>query len=135
MIPRENRMEKTFQTLIELETAGPVTHHAIGGALALICDTEPIETETLADASLQSPLQFRRMARGVENGKHGEGIVFDREVNGIFLEPAQANFPRASANALKKFRVGQCPLEGQLHFQFEFAPEAGTLPLTSSTLG
>jgi hypothetical protein len=37
-------MEKTFQTLNELETAGLVTCYAVGGAFALSFYTEPIVT-------------------------------------------------------------------------------------------
>lgn len=37
-------MEKTFQTLNEIETAGLVTRYAIGGAFALSFYTEPIVT-------------------------------------------------------------------------------------------
>lgn len=37
-------MEKTFQTLNELETAGLVTRYAIGGAFALSFYTEPFVT-------------------------------------------------------------------------------------------
>jgi hypothetical protein len=94
--------------------------------------TNRIVTETLVCALLQPSLKFYRIARGVKNREHGKGIVFDREVNGVFLEPAQANFPGAPTNSLEKFRVGQCALERKLHFQFEFPTKSASLAFVPS---
>ncbi len=53
-------MEKTFQTLNELETAGSVTRYAIGGAFALSFYTEPIVTETVARARASARFTVRK---------------------------------------------------------------------------
>ena len=60
MIPRENHMEKTFQTLNELETAGLVTRHAIGGAFALSFYTEPNATGTAPGARASARFTVRQ---------------------------------------------------------------------------
>ena len=92
--------------------------------------TNRIVTETLAGFSFQPPPQFRRIPRAVKNGKdHDEDIVFDRKVNGVFLEPTQANSLRASANPLEKFGIGQRTLKRRFHFQFEFFAKSGDVRL------
>ena len=53
-------MEITFQTLIELETAGLVTRYAIGGAFALSFYTEPIATETAPGARASARFTVRQ---------------------------------------------------------------------------
>ena len=60
MIPRENQMEKTFQTFNELETAGLVTRYAIGGAFALSFYTERIATETAPGARASARFTVRQ---------------------------------------------------------------------------
>jgi len=53
-------MEKTFQTLNELETAGLVTRYAIGGAFALSFYTEPIVTKTAPGARASARFTVRK---------------------------------------------------------------------------
>ena len=53
-------MEKTFQTLNELETAGLVTRYAIGGAFALSFYTEPITTEAAPGARASARFTVRQ---------------------------------------------------------------------------
>ena len=53
-------MEITFQTLIELETAGLVTRYAIGGAFALSFYTEPITTEAAPGARASARFTVRQ---------------------------------------------------------------------------
>jgi hypothetical protein len=91
-----------------------------------------VNESSLKTASFKPSLQFHRIARGVKNGEHGEGIILDREVDGVFLESSEANLLCASTNRLKMPRVGQCSFESQLHLQFEFAPESGTLSFIPS---
>ncbi len=53
-------MEKTFQTLNELETAGLVTRYAGGGAFALSFYTEPIVTGTAPGARASARFTVRQ---------------------------------------------------------------------------
>ena len=87
---------------------------------------------SLAGQSFESLLQFRRVARGVENRKHCKDVILDREVDGVFFESSEANLLCASANSLKMTRVGHRPLERQLHFQFELAPQPRTFSFIPS---
>ncbi len=89
--------------------------------------TNRIVTEALAGISFQPSPQFRRIPRAVENRQNGENIIFDRKIDGVFLEPPQANSLCASAHSLKKFRICQRTLKRRFHFQLEFFAEAGTL--------
>src|SRR5690348_1174147 len=89
--------------------------------------TNRLVTENPAGVSLQVPLQFCRIARGVKNREHSKDIVLDREVDAVFLESTQTNFPGASAHSLKMFRISQRPFERKFQFQFEFASEFRTL--------
>src|SRR5207249_3960431 len=75
---------------------------------------------TPARRSFKSPLQFRRIARGVEDREHGEGIILDRKVDGVFLEAPETDFSRATTDHLKMSRIGSRPLQRQFHLQFEF---------------
>jgi hypothetical protein len=127
---------------IELRTNRLVTEFAPGARLCepqhfrIACNQNPSERALSGQAaaghrpalrSFEPPLQFRRITRGVKNGELSKGIVFDREVDGVFLEASEANLLCASANPLKMTGSGHRPLESQPHLQFEFAPESGTL--------
>ncbi len=99
-------MEKTFQTLNELETAGLVTRYAIGGAFALSFYTKPIAPETLASASLQPSPQFRRIARAVPDGQHFDLVLsgIDGEVNRV--RPRRRDFGLPSSGSCARKSVG-----------------------------
>jgi hypothetical protein len=82
--------------------------------------------------SRQASAQFRWIPRAVENRKDGKGIVFDRKMDGVFPEAAQANFLRASTHPLKKFWIGQRTAERTFYFQLEFFAKSGPFRFISS---
>jgi len=94
--------------------------------------TNRIVTETLAGWSFQPSPQFRRIPRAVKNRQDGENIVFNRKVDGIFIEPAQTNSLCASANPLEKFRIGQRTLKRRFYLQFEFFSKSSALAFIPS---
>ena len=98
MIPREI-LKKIRQ--IELRTNRIVTLLAPGARLcepqhSRIAESQSSSGRVLSGKaaagrrpalrSFEPLLQFQRIARGVKDGKHGEGIILDREVAGVFLE-------------------------------------------------
>jgi len=82
-------------------------------------------TRALPRNSFQPSLQFRRIPRAMENRKDGENVVLDCEIDGVFLEPAQANSLCAATHFLKKLRIGQRTLKRRFYLQFEFFTESG----------
>ena len=85
--------------------------------------TNRIVTESFAGVLLQPAVQYCRIPRAVENRQDGKSIVFDGKVNVVFGEPAQPNLLRPATHLLKKFRVGLCSLQRNLHLQGKLASE------------
>ena len=67
--------------------------------------TNRLVNETLAGCSLQSLLECRGVSRSVKHRQDGEGVLLDREVDAVFVEPAKTNLARATANFAEHFRA------------------------------
>ncbi len=112
------KMEKAFQTLDILETAGLVTRYAIGGAFALSFYTKPIVTETLTSTSLQPSPQFRRIARAVKKRDDVYRTQLDRIINAV-RESLEGCFVATGRRETKSFGRLQYLLKHCIDFNSE----------------
>jgi len=108
-------MEKTFQTLNELETAGLVTRYAIGGAMAAFFYAEAVVTEDLdAFVLLAQPATTLVTLTPIYDFLKARGATERREhllVAGTLLQviPAYDALTEAAVRESIEHRVGQTP--------------------------
>ena len=89
--------------------------------------TNRIVNETLRDDSLESPSQFRWVARGMENSHYANKLWLDVKEKTVAFEDFETGLPNGFAHELKSRRVFADAPEDGLDLRLESIPQSGLL--------